>query len=123
MVDGGRGTGAIPDPVTSDGNDTNHSANLDALRALAVLLVLANHLIEACAALLGQRSIPVAVSYDVGRAGVLLFFVHTACVLFASLERMSGSGWTLARAFYFRRVFRIYPLAIVCVCAAVAFRI
>jgi peptidoglycan/LPS O-acetylase OafA/YrhL len=100
-----------------------NSPNLDALRSFAVLLVLTNHAIETFAAALGERTIPVAVSYDIGRMGVLLFFVHTACVLFASLERMQGSGWPLARAFYLRRAFRIFPLAIVCVCAAVSFRI
>jgi peptidoglycan/LPS O-acetylase OafA/YrhL len=100
-----------------------NSPNLDALRSFAVLLVLANHAIETFAAVLGERSIPVAVSYDIGRMGVLLFFVHTACVLFASLERMNLTGWPLAGSFYVRRAFRIYPLAIVCVAAAVSFQI
>ena len=49
-------------------------------------------------------------SFYTGRLGVLLFFVHTAFVLMASLERSDG-----APQFFIRRGFRIYPLAITCV--------
>jgi peptidoglycan/LPS O-acetylase OafA/YrhL len=92
--------------------------NLDALRAFAVLLVLADHVLETIASLDGGSFHPV--DRSLGRLGVLLFFVHTCFVLLASLERGGGSGWTLARAFYVRRAFRIYPLAIVCVLAVIA---
>jgi len=92
--------------------------NLDALRAFAVLLVLADHVLETFAALDGGTFHPV--DRSLGRLGVLLFFVHTCYVLMASLERGGGAGWALARAFYVRRAFRIYPLAIVCVLAVVA---
>jgi peptidoglycan/LPS O-acetylase OafA/YrhL len=92
--------------------------NLDALRAFAVLLVLADHVLETFAALDGGSFHPV--DRSLGRLGVLLFFVHTCFVLMASLERGGGSGWTMARAFYVRRAFRIYPLAVVCLLAVVA---
>ncbi|MBC8025688.1 MAG: acyltransferase [Steroidobacteraceae bacterium] len=90
--------------------------NLDALRALAVLLVLADHVLETIVAGVGTFD-----PFDryLGRLGVLLFFVHTCFVLMISLERHGSSGWSLARAFYIRRVFRLYPLAIVCVLAVV----
>jgi peptidoglycan/LPS O-acetylase OafA/YrhL len=92
--------------------------NLDALRALAVLLVFADHVLETVVAGVGTYS-----PFDryLGRLGVLLFFVHTCFVLMLSLERHGGSGWSLARAFYIRRIFRLYPLAIVCVLAVTAF--
>jgi peptidoglycan/LPS O-acetylase OafA/YrhL len=92
--------------------------NLDALRALAVLLVLADHVLETLASLDGGSFHPF--DRSLGRLGVLLFFVHTCFVLMASLERGADSGWALARDFYVRRAFRIYPLAIVCVIAVVA---
>lgn len=79
--------------------------NLDVLRAIAVLCVLADHVAIAATA-------PGNVSWGwVGRAGVLIFFVHTALVLMGSLERSGGmrSGWI--ERFYTRRAFRIYPLA------------
>jgi peptidoglycan/LPS O-acetylase OafA/YrhL len=87
--------------------------NLDALRSLAVLLVLADHVLET----LGQTTGRVFHPYDwyFGRLGVLLFFVHTCYVLMASMERLGTSGWTLTRTFYIRRAFRIYPLAAFCI--------
>ena len=91
--------------------------NLDALRAFAVLLVLADHVLETVD---GGGGAFHPLDQSLGRLGVLLFFVHTCFVLMASLERKGESGWTLARAFYVRRAFRIYPLAIVCVLAVVA---
>jgi peptidoglycan/LPS O-acetylase OafA/YrhL len=91
--------------------------NLDALRAFAVLLVLADHVLETLASLDGGSFHPF--DRSLGRLGVLLFFVHTCFVLMGSLERDGGSGWGLARAFYVRRAFRIYPLAIVCVLVVV----
>jgi peptidoglycan/LPS O-acetylase OafA/YrhL len=80
--------------------------NLDVLRAIAVLCVLADHVVISATA-------PGNVSWGwLGRAGVLIFFVHTALVLMGSLERSRDTreGWP-AR-FYVRRAFRIYPLAI-----------
>jgi peptidoglycan/LPS O-acetylase OafA/YrhL len=79
--------------------------NLDVLRGVAVLCVLADHVAIAATP-------PDNVAWGwVGRAGVLIFFVHTALVLMGSLERSSGArpGWI--GQFYVRRAWRIYPLA------------
>jgi peptidoglycan/LPS O-acetylase OafA/YrhL len=87
------------------------SANLDLLRAIAVLLVLLNHLTR-------------HYHYDhfdgVGIFGVLLFFVHTSLVLMYSMQRSHLTGLALVRDFYIRRFFRIYPLSILAVLTAVA---
>ena len=92
--------------------------NLDLLRAVAVLLVLADHLFSAN----GRASSAWNWNWAVGRLGVLLFFVHTSLVLMSSLERGgAGRGW--ARRFYLRRAFRIYPLATVIILIAALFRL
>ena len=79
--------------------------NLNVLRASAVMAVLVDHLANAA-----NHSMAL-----LGRVGVLMFFVHTACVLMASLERNPSTF-----AFYVRRAFRIYPLAIAVVLVASA---
>jgi peptidoglycan/LPS O-acetylase OafA/YrhL len=73
------------------------SANLDLLRSFAVLCVFCCHL-------------PFAIGrWDgIGVAGVILFFVHTSYVLLLSLKR-NHDTWA---GFQVRRIFRIYPLAI-----------
>lgn len=91
--------------------------NLDVLRSIAVLAVLAQHL----AASLGHRSVSFA---RLGHAGVLMFFVHTSLVLMASLERDGAparAGWV--RRFYLRRAFRIYPLAWAVIAIVVVLRV
>lgn len=98
-------------------------ANLDLLRTLAVLAVMADHLVPTwryCG-----LSVPTAVQMftaHIGQAGVIAFFVHTSLVLMESLQRMCGGG-PLQRGvvlrFYFRRFLRIYPLALVCITAVV----
>lgn len=80
-------------------------ANLDGIRAIAVILVVISHL------LLQLTAGGEPASYSIkamGRVGVGIFFVHTALVLMASLERHGPS----AIPFYVRRVFRIYPLSV-----------
>jgi peptidoglycan/LPS O-acetylase OafA/YrhL len=122
-------------------------ANLDFLRSAAVILVLVSHLFVVLGAL--DRStlaswgltnpapatifIPGLVANsalakwgfaDLGHAGVLLFFVHTSLVLMMSLSRMErADGRVCISSFYVRRLFRIYPLAILTVLVALAFRI
>jgi peptidoglycan/LPS O-acetylase OafA/YrhL len=88
--------------------------NLDVLRAVAVLCVLADHVVIAATP-------PGNISWGwVGRAGVLIFFVHTALVLMGSLERSGGTrpGW-ISR-FYLRRALRIYPLAVATIALVLA---
>jgi peptidoglycan/LPS O-acetylase OafA/YrhL len=84
--------------------------NLDVLRAIAVLCVLVDHSLTTTIAK------DVAWLEELGRAGVLLFFVHTSLVLMASLERQPDG----AMRFFIRRAFRIYPLAIVTILAVAA---
>lgn len=104
-------------PVPSDDSRASQhrtklpERNLDVLRAVAVLMVLTDHVISAA-------GVHVARGWNwnwaLGRFGVLLFFVHTALVLMSSLERSGqDSGWV--RRFYVRRAFRIYPLAMLAV--------
>ncbi len=92
------------------------SANLDLLRAIAVCLVLAQHLLRR-AQVSFVAWIPTS---SLGRFGVLLFFVHTCLVLLRSLQRTQATGWELCRHFYIRRIFRIYPLSLVAVSSALA---
>lgn len=87
--------------------------NLDLLRAFAVLLVLLNHVVDTWRTFLGLERTSWA--QDLGRLGVLLFFVHTCFVLMASLRRMNANGAPLVRAFYLRRACRIYPLSLFCI--------
>ena len=91
--------------------------NLDLLRATAVLCVLVAHLL----AVWSLDTTPID-NWELGRIGVLLFFVHTSLVLMSSLERQ-GPRPDWVRAFYIRRAFRIYPLAIVTVLMTAAFGI
>src|SRR4051794_40660052 len=80
-------------------------SNLDILRVVAILLVLAYHMDYAPA--------------ELGRLGVLLFFVHTCVVLMMSLERHGAD----AVKFYVRRAFRIYPLSVVLIAVVVIFHL
>src|SRR5271157_2885872 len=90
------------------------STNLDVLRASAVLLVFVNHIL--CMTRTGSA----VLNDGIARFGVILFFVHTSCVLMGSMGSLvaAGKGWSLR--FYVRRIFRLYPLSIVLVLLAVA---
>jgi peptidoglycan/LPS O-acetylase OafA/YrhL len=91
-----------------------NSANLDLLRAMAVLSVLFGHLIHTTAYVF-HLALPRPVS-EMSHFGVVVFFVHTACVLMMSLERLSADGrGRVSLRFFIRRAFRIYPLSILCV--------
>jgi peptidoglycan/LPS O-acetylase OafA/YrhL len=91
------------------------SANLDLLRAIAVLLVLAQHLLRR-ADIAAVGPVPVE---TLGYFGVLLFFVHTSLVLMYSLQRSAmDPRLRLISNFYIRRFFRIYPLSTVAILAA-----
>ena len=100
---------------------TGELPNLDSLRALAVLLVLSDHVLETMGARFGGGLNPQALY--LGRLGVLLFFVHTCYVLMVSLNRLPGTGWSLSRAFFIRRAFRIFPLAVLCILIVMLFEV
>jgi len=95
------------------------SANLDFLRSVAVLLVLAQHLSRRLHVFY-LAWIPTSC---LGLFGVLLFFVHTCLVLMHSMQRSGLTGMPLLKNFYTRRFFRIYPLAVLIVLAALAFHL
>jgi len=78
---------------------SRNSANLDLLRAIAVLMVFCYHILEY--GYFSERRVS-----GLGQFGVLIFFVHTSLVLMMSMERNSGT-----LNFYVRRFFRIYPLS------------
>src|SRR5262249_36713604 len=94
--------------------------NLDLLRAAAVMLVLVSHLVMALGYLEHPTSKELAVR-ELAMIGVLMFFIHTSLVLMMSLDRLGEEA--IIRRFYIRRAFRIYPLAIVTIAAALAFKI
>jgi peptidoglycan/LPS O-acetylase OafA/YrhL len=89
------------------------SVNLDLMRAVAVLCVFYAHYRDR------STGTGAHISWLFGQMGVLMFFVHTSLVLMLSLERSSRrlSGAALALDFYVRRLFRIYPLSLICVTA------
>jgi peptidoglycan/LPS O-acetylase OafA/YrhL len=99
--------------------------NLDVLRAVAVLCVFGSHLILTLIKF-GSLTVPnkelwVSLFYILAHLGVLYFFVHTALVLMLSLERTKPVG--IIVNFYIRRIFRIYPLSILCIVAVLLFRV
>jgi peptidoglycan/LPS O-acetylase OafA/YrhL len=84
--------------------------NLDLLRSLAVLSVVAAHLWHQGVEFhLWADSYPVTLFlHNLSFTGVMFFFVHTCLVLMLSMHRAPAAG--LARSFLIRRAFRIYPL-------------
>lgn len=94
--------------------DDGLSANLDLMRAVAVLLVLGQHLLRRFQ-IYQLAWIPTSC---LGRFGVLLFFVHTCLVLMYSMKRTGLDHVNLFRTFYIRRIFRIYPLSVLTVLCA-----
>jgi peptidoglycan/LPS O-acetylase OafA/YrhL len=89
-------------------------SRLDALRAVAVLVVVASHVF------FEHRAVA-----STGRVGVLFFFVHTSLVLMFSLERQfarSGNA-RLFSGFMVRRAFRLFPLSVLVVLVLAALAI
>jgi peptidoglycan/LPS O-acetylase OafA/YrhL len=98
-------------------NRERELSTLDFLRSVAVLLVVANHLLT----VVGVFGSWV---FRLGRLGVYLFFVHTCYVLMMSLQRMrQESEVNLWTRFMVRRCFRIYPLAVLALAAIVVLKI
>src|SRR4051794_6018874 len=89
------------------GEPNTHMTQLDGLRALAVLAVIAHH------------TLPEALCeyLELGRVGVRLFFVLSGFlitgILLRARDQAEGEGGSIARvigAFYARRFLRIFPL-------------
>ncbi len=91
----------------------NHEANLDFVRALAVLMVVAAHL----GWFLGNIRFSFFEFSLLGRLGVVIFFVHSGIVNMLSIDRhvQRAGSYALFRSYMTRRCFRIYPLSIVVV--------
>jgi peptidoglycan/LPS O-acetylase OafA/YrhL len=81
---------------------------LDALRGVAVALVLVQHI--------GERLFPAAREFgahvaQLGQLGVVLFFLCSGFIIPASLERHGDGGRSARlRSFWRSRFFRLYPL-------------
>lgn len=75
---------------------------LDALRGVAAVVVVFEHVLDA---LLPEVRGTVSPWFDFGRYGVFLFFIVSGYVVPASLERRGS-----VREFWIGRVFRLYPL-------------
>lgn len=96
-------------------------ANLDVLRSVAVLLVMALHTLLC----FGTEKLGGISLRPMGTFGVLLFFVHTSLVLMLSLQRQQRQprGGGLFVPFMVRRVFRIYPLSVLTVTCIFLFQV
>jgi peptidoglycan/LPS O-acetylase OafA/YrhL len=116
-----RATADAPPAPAVFAETNQENANLDFLRAFAVLLVFFGHLTFFHQVLaLG----PLNLTF-MGALGVMFFFVHTSLVLMLSLERQhkEQGGKKLFMSFMIRRCFRIYPLSITAVVLVVAFHL
>jgi peptidoglycan/LPS O-acetylase OafA/YrhL len=96
---------------------SGNSANLDLIRAVAVLCVFFAHLNDLYFAYHGAPGYLETLTWHFGQMGILIFFVHTSLVLLLSLERSHSRGRKFFTDFYIRRFFRIYPLSMFCVTA------
>jgi len=99
--------------VNRSGLIATHEANLDFVRALAVLMVVGAHL----GWFLGDKHLSFFEISLLGRLGVVIFFVHSGIVNMLSIDRhvQKTGTYALFRAYMTRRCFRIYPLSIVVV--------
>lgn len=84
-----------------------HFAHIDALRAIAALLVVYAHTAEIFADPQGSWAREISYQMDFGRTGVLIFFLISGVLIPSSLRGNIGSG---ARSFVIRRFFRLFPL-------------
>ncbi|MFT0173172.1 acyltransferase family protein [Paraburkholderia mimosarum] len=82
--------------------------HIDAMRAVAVFLVMWTHYAELFAPLAGSARIlnDVQVSWDFGRIGVVIFFCISGMLIPTSLKDSYHEG---TRCFLIRRFFRLFP--------------
>jgi peptidoglycan/LPS O-acetylase OafA/YrhL len=105
------------EPLRTPGRFGADNANLDLLRSVAVLLVVAFHLELFLSDPQHVLRKPIDF-WNMGHWGVLVFFVHTTYVLMLSLHRQmrdSVGRAPLFWAFITRRAFRLLPLSVLTV--------
>jgi peptidoglycan/LPS O-acetylase OafA/YrhL len=95
-------------PSMSNAAPSHRLAHLDAMRAIAVLLVIWTHYAELFARIAGSQLFldTLQRSIDFGRVGVVLFFGISGMLIPTSLRGAPGDG---TRRFLIRRFFRLYP--------------
>ncbi|UBU13028.1 acyltransferase family protein [Nonomuraea gerenzanensis] len=108
-ADGGPRAGVPAQPPPS----TRRHTWLDALRGVAVLAVLFEHLLDP---LFPEVRSAVSPWFDFGQYGVMVFFLVSGYVVPASLERRGSVG-----GFWLGRLFRLYPLWILVAVAGTLF--
>ena len=92
------------------------SSNLDLLRTAAIFCVVVPRLLD----VIGYGHLRLAL---VAQFGILCFMIHTGLGSCLILERLSAEGPNLVPRFYLQRFFRVYPLALLCILAAIVFNI
>ncbi len=94
--------------MAEDGkNDIKHFEYIDALRGIAILLVI---LVHTGQKIIGLPQWGKSIT-DAGQFGVQLFFIVSAMTLFMSYEqREKKDGKNTRKFFFIRRIFRILPL-------------
>lgn len=105
-----------------DGRGARRLASIDALRAIAALLVLVTHATERFADDVGAVAratflYRLSHALDFGRIGVILFFLVSGYVIAGTL----ADPRTTVRDFLVRRFFRLYPLYWASIALAIAF--
>ena len=103
------GTGVAPGGQPPPPVSAGRLAWLDALRGLAVLFVVFDHL--STHVLRGPRGM-ITPWFDTGTYGVMVFFLVSGYIVPASLERRGS-----VRRFWVGRVFRLYPMWVLAVAA------
>jgi len=85
--------------------------NIDALRGVAALLVIARHCSDLMCSIPAARHTGavlcrISEDVDLGRVGVVAFFAISGFVIYPTIR---GTPWQGTRSFLIRRFFRIYP--------------
>lgn len=92
----------------SHSNDSKRFHHVDAMRAVAVILVIWTHYAERFAPLAGSQYMldTLQRSMNFGRVGVVVFFAISGMLIPSSLHGEVGAG---TKRFLVRRFFRLYP--------------
>ncbi|GAA3656026.1 acyltransferase [Nonomuraea antimicrobica] len=106
--------GGLQTPIQTHGPPSARRQTwLDALRGVAVLAVLFEHLLDP---LFPEVRATVSPWFDLGQYGVMVFFLISGYVVPASLERRGSVA-----GFWIGRVFRLYPLFLLAAVLATVF--